>query len=387
MNVLLLSQFFSTTRGGGEYLFSLMATNLAKKGHRVWVITNKITDERYQLAENVNLVFVKPNLKYSGGLPTSFQDNISYSINATMAGLRIIKKEKIDIIHSNNFSPALAGSFLSLLTSKPHITSVWDIFSLCGKDYWNEWVKQTGISRIHGIIGPLFEKIILKLPHDAIHTISEASKDDLQKYGEGKPIHIIQPAIENVAQKNNYINSFQFIYIGRLVFYKNIEVLIKAIGLARKEEPEIKLVIVGGGPHRKTLEDLVHSLGLEKNIEFMGYVTAEEKLQLISSSVALAFPSLCEGFGLVILEAFQQKKPVLVSDIRPMSDIVSHRNTGFVLNPYSEETWAGHMLELAQNNQLASKMGQNGYHLLEQSYSQDTMIDKILAMYKSVLRN
>ncbi|MDE1727528.1 MAG: glycosyltransferase family 4 protein, partial [Thaumarchaeota archaeon] len=85
---------------------------------------------------------------------------------------------------------------------------------------------------------------------------------------------------------------------------------------------------------------------------------AEEKLQLISSSVALAFPSLCEGFGLVILEAFQQKKPVLVSDIRPMSDIVSHRNTGFVLNPYSEETWAGHMLELAQNNQLASKMGQ-----------------------------
>ncbi|MGH2612907.1 MAG: glycosyltransferase, partial [Rhabdochlamydiaceae bacterium] len=98
-------------------------------------------------------------------------------------------------------------------------------------------------------------------------------------------------------------------------------------------------------------------------------------------------PSLCEGFGLGILEAFQQKKPVLVSDIRPMSDIVSHKSTGFVLDPHSEEAWAEHLLELTQDIQLAAKMGQNGYHLLEMSYSQDNMIDKILTMYKSVLRN
>ena len=364
-----------------------MATNLANKGHKVWVITNKITDENYQLAENIKLVFVKPDLRYSGGLPTSFLDNIQYSINAIIAGLKIIKKEKIDIIHSNNFSPALAGSLLSLLTSKPHITAVWDIFSLCGKDYWNEWTKQTGISKIHGIIGPLFEKMILKLPHDAIHTISEASKDDLLKYGAKKPIHIIQPAIENIEQKNNHVDSFQFIYIGRLVFYKNIEVIIKAVNLAKKKEPKIKLVIIGGGPHKKTLEDLVHSLSLQSNIEFKGYVTAEEKAQLISSSIALTFPSLCEGFGLVILEAFQQKKPVLVSDIRPMSDIVSHKNTGFVLDPHSEEVWAEHLLEIMHDIQLAAKMGQNGYNLLEGSYSQDNMIDKILTMYKSVLRN
>lgn len=384
MNILLLSQFLSTTRGGGEYLFSLIAKNLAMKGHKVWVITNKINDEEYKFPENVRVVFVKPTLQYAGGLPTSIFDNIRYSFNTILTGLYIIRKEKINVIHSNNFSPALAGSILSLITSKPHVTSIWDIFSLCGKDYWNRWAQQTGISRIHTFLGPRFEKLILRLPHDAIHTISEASKDDLLEFGAKKPIHVIQPAIEEMVLEPEVLNSFQFVYIGRLVFYKNIEVLIKAIGIAKKTESKIKLVIVGGGPHRKVLEDLTHSLGLESNIEFRGYVTAQEKQKLIGSSIALVFPSLCEGFGLVILEAFQQRKPVLVSNIRPMSEIVLDGKTGFVLDPYQEKVWADRLLGIMRDPKIATKLGNAGYIQLRESHSEDIMTRKILEMYMTL---
>jgi len=100
------------------------------------------------------------------------------------------------------------------------------------------------------------------------------------------------------------------------------------------------LVVIGGGPHRKPLEDLTKNLGLESNVEFVGYVNAEEKMKIIASSTAMVFPSLCEGFGLVILEAFSQHKPVLVSNIKPMSDIVSHGRTGYVLDPHDENIWA-----------------------------------------------
>jgi len=121
MNILLLSQFFSTTTGGGEYVFSMIANMLAKNGHKVWVITQKMTNEKYYDKKNIKIIFVKPYLEYQGTLPLGLLDNLRYSFNTFFVGLKLIKKEKIDIIHSNNFSPSLVGSFLSSFTSKPYI--------------------------------------------------------------------------------------------------------------------------------------------------------------------------------------------------------------------------------------------------------------------------
>ena len=128
MNVLFFSQFFSTTRGGGEYVISLIAKKFAENNHEVLVITNRIAGETYNVHQNIELIFVPPVLEYKGGLPPSFSDNVRYILNAFIVGLKIIKESKIDIIHSNNFSPALVGSLLSLITSKPHVTSIWDFY-------------------------------------------------------------------------------------------------------------------------------------------------------------------------------------------------------------------------------------------------------------------
>ncbi len=386
MNILLLSQFFSTTRGGGEYVFSLVAKKLGEDNHRVFVITNKIEGEDYKNLKNVQLIFVPPILQYKGGLPPGFSDNIRYSVNAIRKGLGIIKNEKIDVIHSNNFAPAIAGSILSSLTSKPHITTVHDVFSLCGKNYWKEWGRQSDVSRMNVWLAPVFEKLMIKLRYSCIHTVSEATREDLIKFGAKKPICVIHNAIESAPVGNATQNPLQIVYIGRLVFYKNLEVVIKAIDIARKTEPEIKLVVVGSGPHRKTLEEMVRKLGLEKNVEFSGYVSSEEKSKIIGESVALVFPSLCEGFGLVILEAYDQKKPILVSDIKPMSDIVTNGITGLVLDPHDEKSWAQSILDIIKNPDQFAKYGQNGYQRLATEYNQDVMYGKVIKMYQEVLR-
>lgn len=385
MNILLLSQFFSTTRGGGEYVFNLVAKNLAKDGNKVFVITNKIKDEDYKDYDNIKIIFVPPTLQYKGGLPPGFLDNIRYTTNAIRKGLEIIKQEKIDIIHSNNFAPALAGSILSSLTSKPHITTVHDIFSLCGKNYWKQWGAQSDVSRINVWLAPFFEKLMIKLRHDCIHTVSEATRYDLLQFGATRPIHVIHNAIESNTIHNKTVNPLQFVYIGRLVFYKNIEVAIKAIEIVKKTEPNIKLVIVGSGPHRKSLEDLVKNLNLQQNVEFKGYVTSDEKLKILSESNALVFPSLCEGFGLVILESFDQSRPVLVSNTRPMSDIVAHQKNGLVIDPHDQNQWAEHMLDMIKNPQRSNEMGRNGNDTLVKSYSQDRMYQNILKMYSYVI--
>jgi len=133
------------------------------------------------------------------------------------------------------------------------------------------------------------------------------------------------------------------------------------------------------------LEDITQNLGIESNVEFKDYVNAEEKFRLISKSNALLFPSLCEGFGLVILEAFSQTKPVLVSNVRPLSDIVSHGKTGYVLDPNDENVWAEHILKLAKNPQESERIGKNGNELLKTKYNQNLMFEKIMKMYNDVL--
>lgn len=385
MNILLLSQFFSSTRGGGEYVFSLIAKKLVENNHKVWVISNKIKGEVYTKIPNLNLVFVPPILEYKGGLPPKLSDNISYTMNTIIKGLKIIKKEKIDLIHSNNFSPALSGSILSSLTSRPHVTTIHDVFSLSGEDFWKKWSKQNDVSKITAFLGPIFEKLIKYLRHDCVHTVSEASKDDLVKLGIKKPIYIIPNAIEYFESPTTEIDKYQFIYVGRLVFYKNHELVINAIDIVRKKEDKIRLIIVGNGPHKKSLEDLVQKLGLKDHVKFKGYVSTEEKMKLISESNALVFPSLFEGFGLVILEAFSQKRPVLVSDVRPLSDIVSKNQSGFILDPQNKDKWADVLLDLIKNPEVGNKIGAFGFKELEK-YSSQKMYEKILQMYNNVVK-
>ena len=309
---------------------------MVQNGHKVLVITNNVKGENYEESENLKIITVSPTIQYKGGLPPTFLDNIRYAINAFQKGRNIIKNQNIDLIHSNNFSPALAGSLLSNFTKKPHVITIFDIFSQNGKDFWKKWIKQTDVSKINAMLVPWFEKILMKIKHDAIYTISNASKYHIVKIHAKKPIYNIPPTIRDEIQLNEKINPFQFIYIGRLVFYKNLEVIIKAISIVIKTIPECKLIIIGDGPHRESLQILTKKLGLEKNVIFSGYATSEEKIKKISESNAMLFSSIIEGFGLVILEAFSQNKPVLVSDIPPMSDIIQNNKTGLIIDPHNE---------------------------------------------------
>ncbi len=362
-----------------------MAKKLAENNHQIWIITNKIKGENYPTHKNIKIIFIPPLLKYQGGLPPSIKDNIQYLVNAVKVGRKIIKENNIEIIHSNNFTPALTGGLLSFLTSKVHITSVWDVFTLCGCDYWKKWINQTGVSKINQFIGPIFEKLVLKTKCHGIHTISNASKDDLVKFGAKKSIYNIPPSIEEIQDMNMIQDDKQFVCIGRLVFYKNVKVLVKAISIVKEQEKEIKLVIAGGGPQLEQIQDMVKKLHLENNITIKGYVTTEEKIKIISQSNAMLFPSMCEGFGLVILEAFSQNKPVLVSNIPPMSDVINHKETGFILNSNNKNEWAEYILRLVKNPQESKLMGTNGNQMLKTKYNQKLLYERIIKMYNDVI--
>ena len=148
----------------------------------------------------------------------------------------------------------------------------------------------------------------------------------------------------------------------------------------------VTLIIVGKGPYKEELEKLVVNLHLQENVIFKGHVSEEEKIQLLAKSQALIFPSLFEGFGLVILEAFLQKKPVLVSNVRPLIDIVEHEKTGLVISAEDENEWGKAIKSILSDKENASKMGNAGREVLEKKYNVENMQSKILEMFNDFIK-
>src|SRR3989304_1131277 len=374
MNVLLLSYNFLPGFEGSTSLITIIADLLAKNGHKVWVITHKFQGLEYKTHPNIKIVFVSSELPF-GENKTSLSATIRFTLAAIRAGLKIIKKEKINIIHSNAIA-ALAGAWLSYLSSKKHIMLLHDVYSV-DPNFWKEWKKQKGNSGLNALLGKLLEKVYKNSRYVAIHTVSEASRDDLIKFGVKKPIYVIHNAIPIKEAEAVKINQHQFVYVGRLVFYKNIQVVIRALKLVKEKFPKINLIIIGKGPYRNDLEKLVEQYRVQNNVTFKVHVSEEEKNHIIASSQALVFPSLFEGFGLVILEAFMQKKPVLVSDVRPLSDIVENKKTGLIISALDEKKWSEAIEKIILDQDLAASMGVAGREEEEKRYSYESMKDKI----------
>ena len=382
MNILLLSYYFTAGRGGAWYVIAIMAQLLAENGHKVWIITNKLEGFESPKHKNIKTIFVSEHKIQKTSF--SWSDLLRYSIAVIRIGREIIKKNNIDVIHSDPL-PGIPGSFLSWLTSVPQILVIHDVFSI-KKGLWKESLKQKEISKSNAVIRPFFEKTILRIKHSAIHTVSEAVKEDLQTMGAKRSIYVIHNAIPIHQVTKLEPKPFKLVSISRLTFYKNIQVTIKSLQIVKKSFPKVSLVIIGAGPYRKNLEKLVKELDLQENVVFKGHISENEKKELLAKSQALVFPSKFEGFGMVILEAFEYYKPVLVSRVRPQSDIVEDKKTGLVLTPDDEVEWADAIKGLFNKPEKGAKMGENGRIALEEKYNLEIMTKNILHMYEDVIK-
>jgi len=389
MKILLLTRFLSAGVGGAEYVGALIAELLAKNGHQVWVITNKMEGITTIEHENIHTVFVSSRKPYPEGMRLKKTEPFRYNLSAIKAGLSIIKKEKIDIIHSNqNFGTyaGFTGSVLCSLTGVPHIMLIHHLSSR-DADFRKRILKNMEESKINPIIRSFLEKFLIKLKCSAIHTVSESTRDDLIHLGEKKPIYVIPNAIPITVHSDYVPTPFQFVSISRLVYYKNLQIVIKALKIVKEKFPNVKLIVIGDGPYKLNLEKLVSSLKLQENVNFKNHVSENEKEKLIATSQAIVFPSLYEGFGMVILESFAQKRPVLVSNVRPMSDIVEHGKTGLVMPPQDEKEWAKAIDLIIQDPKHTSNMGEEGKKVLEEKYSIESMKYNLLRMYHEQIQN
>lgn len=384
MNILYITHFF-LTRGGGEVVFYNLAEGMLKRGHNVDVVCQRITNIAENGLAGITIHRIKPMVEYKSELPPSMRQNMLFIINAILKCSQIIRKKKIDIIHTNSFGPILIGSILSKIHNIPIVATIHDVFTTSSPDNWNKWVEQNQLPRISSKIGPIFEKISLMMPIDIIHAISNSTKQDLVEFKVKSDITVIYNGIdlasyERLDFKKDYQN--YVLYLGRLVFYKNLDVVICSFKEVAKKLPNAKLVIVGEGPMREKWEKMVLELNLTHNVEFTGYVSQERKAELLSRCSALLLPSLFEGFGLVLLEAFAMSKPVLVADVKPFDEVVDDGIDGYILSAHDPHEWSEKIVSVLLNKTLSENLGKQGRLKVENKFSIKTTLDKIELLYR-----
>ncbi|WP_192347329.1 glycosyltransferase family 1 protein [Algoriphagus sp. Y33] len=161
----------------------------------------------------------------------------------------------------------------------------------------------------------------------SIITITEFSKARLTQLGkfQHSSIRVVYPASDLQPVISDVGNPFPFRYflhVGVMEKRKNLGMLVEAFAKLAEEEgfQDCKLVLVGQRGPREALDDfdrirsLVRQFGIEDRVLFPGYVSSSELSAYFSHALAYIFPSLNEGFGLPVLEAFSYNLPVIISN-------------------------------------------------------------------------
>ena len=166
-----------------------------------------------------------------------------------------------------------------------------------------------------------------------------------------------------------------------------IEYLIKAFKLLRKKFPNkpLKLLIVGGGTQREFLERMVKELDLENETIFTGYVNHDDIQKYHNMLDIYVAMSLEESFGVAVLEASACGKPVVVSNVGGLPEVVDHEKTGFVVEKENPEALATAIGKLICDPGLRIEMGRKGREKVINEYDWNESVKKMISVYNKVI--
>ena len=403
MKILYLTQILSPSVGGGELLFFNLAKGMLRLGHQVHVIChekkefqNVDTEAPNSRLKEIELMggiihYVKPAEENNGTTPfgrnifSIIKTHLGYTINTLRTANTLYKHGEIDIIHANMYIPVIAGYFFSKIRQIPLVITLHNP----SFDRWKQWSSQEGIPSTLSFLGPLTEKIILKLPVNVVHVVSRKVRDELKIINSSAKSVLIYNGVEIEGDVDLPINlryEKYVLYIGRLVAGKNLQTVILAFKKVAQQMPDAKLIIVGDGPLRQEWEDLVILNNLQDNVFFLGSIfDKERKYDLLAKSSAVVFPSISEGFALLPIEAFQMSKPILISNLKPSDEIVDDGVDGYLLPPYKLDDWTKKILFLLNNPEICKDMGSKGRLKVVGKFNMNAVSYNMERLYKSLI--
>lgn len=169
----------------------------------------------------------------------------------------------------------------------------------------------------------------------------------------------------------------------RLVEQKGVRYALEAFQQVATDSPDAHLLIAGEGPLRAALQAQANSAGLGKRVHFLGW--RGDIPVLMAGLDVFLIPSLWEGFGLVMLEAMAQQRPIIGSGVSAIPEVVHDGETGLLVPPRDPAQLAQAMRLLLVDKPLRQHMGLLGRDRLETHFSAEKMVEDTAALYHTLV--
>jgi glycosyltransferase involved in cell wall biosynthesis len=162
----------------------------------------------------------------------------------------------------------------------------------------------------------------------------------------------------------------------------NLSLLIRAIPIVLKEEPNAKFIIAGIGPQRNNLESQVKRLNIGPSVQFLGWVVHEEMPDLLSRADVYVSTSLDDGTSISLLEAMASGAFPIVTDIPSNREWISDGENGFLVPIDQEKYLADKIVETIRNQDLRERSRQKNFSLIKEKASWEVTLEKTKEIYQ-----
>jgi glycosyltransferase involved in cell wall biosynthesis len=363
MNILIINKRAPFEGRGAEQVIWKIGKGLAANGHHVLFFTASPEEgANTPSIENLDFEFVQTSAKPTRGM-------IEFFLKAPTVYPSVYSRFEPDVVYDNPspfpFHPAhIYGD--AQVVNKVH--AIYRSLAFSCKNH--PLVK----------IGTIFGEETYRLFRDKYFiTNSDSTAERLSKLVNKNRTRIFSNPIGIKASEFEFdfsLDSQQVTVISKMNSRKGIFYLLQAWERIMQRHPDANLVIAGSGPEAEQLQKLGVKLDLDR-VEFAGYVTEEEKKELLRESAVFALPTLYEGFGITNLEAMASGCAVVSTDTWGVKDYLEHEKNGLAVAPKSTAELAEAVSRLLEDTEFRRHLAASGRRTAEQ-YSMEESLNREL---------
>lgn len=366
------------SKGGFENLVYDLVLALSKKDCDIGVVCTELGEEGINTPKNIKFY---PVLRNTG----HFKIDV---IRGFISFFNLLRIEKFDIIHAHTIWTAGTISLIGKLFRIPQIMTSH------GADIQKD--KEIGygarLNKIASIIiwftlkiadsVTVLNKTMIK---DAIDAGSNLSKIKLVYNGINLEKITFLGGTDILQQYKITKGDFIVFYLGRLHPKKCPDDLVKAFPKVVKKVPNARLIFAGKGEEESKLKGLVSDLNLDDKVIFAGFISEDEKWDLLKNCDVFVLPSVVEAFGITIIEAMACEKPVIATDVGPFPEIIMDGETGLLVPVHSPDELADAIIELALDDDKRKGMGKMARKEVEERFDINKIANDYLKIYEELI--
>lgn len=160
-------------------------------------------------------------------------------------------------------------------------------------------------------------------------------------------------------------------FVGRLIYAKGVQDLLSAFTRVKEAAADAKLLIIGAGPYRANLENLVYQDGCGSDILFLGQKNQDEVVDILSATDIFVNPSYSEGLPTSVMEAASIGLPMIATDVGGTREIITNSKTGILVKARNIGQLEKSLRELLASAELRRELGRNARMLVKEKFDWD----------------